>query len=330
MNILLTGGSGFIGSHTAVALLERGHDVIIADNLSNSSRDVIDKIEQITQKKIAFYQIDVCDINAFEKIFIDNKVDGIIHFCALKAVGESVGMPIEYYQNNLISTLNVLQMCKKYNVNKLVQSSSATVYGDAIPPALEDMPIADATNPYGQSKVICERFICDYANTNKDFKTTLLRYFNPVGAHKSGIIGESPNGIPNNITPVILNVLNGKADVLKVFGNDYDTPDGTAIRDYIHVLDLADAHVVAIENMISTLNIYNVGTGKGSSVLDVIAAFERVLSRKIPFEFAPRRAGDIAISYSDSSKIERELNWKAKYTLDDMARDAYNFSCKNM
>lgn len=325
MNILVTGGAGYIGSHTCIKLLEAGFRVIIADNLSNSSIEVIDKIRKISNKDIIFYEVDITDENETEKIFIDNNIDGIIHFAGFKAVGESVEKPLEYYHNNILSTLALCKLCKKYNINKFVFSSSATVYGNNSAPFVETMDLLPTTNPYGETKVMNERILTDIAKANPNFGLILLRYFNPIGAHESGLIGEVPNGIPNNLMPYITQVAKGKLDKLKVFGNDYDTVDGTGVRDYIHVIDLAEGHVAAIKNIKEGVNIYNLGTGNGTSVLQLINTFININKIDIPYEIVSRRAGDIAECYADVTKAKEELCWVAKHNIDDMVRDAWRF-----
>ena len=325
MNILITGGLGFIGSHTVVELIANNHGVIIADNLTNSKIEVLDKIYQITDVKPVFYQIDVCDEEKLEEIFLSYKIDGVIHFAGLKAVEESLAKPLDYYYNNLLSTMILSKMCLKYEVNKFVFSSSATVYGDQACPLKEDMELKQTSNPYGETKLMSERILIDTANANPDFAVSLLRYFNPLGAHESGLIGEDPNGIPNNLLPFVTKVAKGDLDILSIFGNDYDTIDGTGVRDYIHVVDLAGGHLKAIENLSQGVNIYNLGTGRGTSVLELVSAFMKVNNVHIPYKIVGRRLGDIATSYADVTKAERELGWKAKRNIDDMLRDAWKF-----
>jgi len=325
MNILVTGGAGYIGSHTCVELLNNNHSVIIADNLCNSKIETINKIKQITNKDVLFYQVDVTDRQAVESIFSSYQIDGVIHFAGLKAVGESVEKPLEYYYNNIVSTIILSKACIKYNVNKFVFSSSATVYGENKVPFVETMVLLPTTNPYGETKAISERILMDVAKVNKNFSVSLLRYFNPVGAHKSGLIGESPIGIPNNLMPYVTQVAKGKLEKLRVFGNDYNTVDGTGVRDYIHVMDLAEGHVAAIEKLTEGVHIYNLGTGQGTSVLQLIHAFEEVNNIKVPYEIVGRRPGDIASCYADASKAERELGWKAKRGIKEMCRDAWRF-----
>jgi UDP-glucose 4-epimerase len=325
MNILVAGGAGYIGSHTCVALLNAGHTVIIVDNLCNSKIESIDKIKQIANKDFIFYQADVTDEAAVNEIFSTNKIDGVIHFAGLKAVGESVEKPLQYYYNNIVSTMILAKACIKYNVNKFVFSSSATVYGENKIPFVETMDLLQTSNPYGETKAISERILSDVAKVNPGFSVSLLRYFNPVGAHESGLIGEAPNGIPNNLMPYVTQVAKGKLNKLKVFGNDYPTVDGTGVRDYIHVVDLAEGHVAAIEKLNEGVHIYNLGTGKGSSVLQIVHVFEEATNIMIPYEIVDRRPGDIAEYYADASKAERELGWKAKKGIAEMCRDAWKF-----
>ena len=329
MNILVTGGLGFIGSHTTIELIKNNHTVIIADNLINSKIEVLDKLSTITGIKPSFYQIDVTDENKVQEIFSKHKIDGVIHFAGLKAVGESVSKPIEYYYNNLVSTMVLSKMCVKYRVRKFVFSSSATVYGDQPSPLREDMELKKTTNPYGETKAMSERILTDTANANANandgFSVSLLRYFNPVGAHESGLIGEDPNGIPNNLMPFVTKVAKGQLEKLSVFGNDYDTIDGTGVRDYIHVVDLAKGHVKAIENLKDGVNIYNLGTGRGTSVLELVNAFMKVNDVDVPYEIVGRRPGDIATCFADASKAERKLGWKAELGIEEMVRDAWRF-----
>lgn len=329
MNILVTGGLGFIGSHTVVELIKNTHTVIIADNLINSKIEVLDKLSTITGIKPTFYQIDVTDEAKVQEIFVNHKIGGVIHFTGLKAVGESVSKPIEYYFNNLVSTMVLSKMCVKYCVNKFVFSSSATVYGDQPSPLREDMDLKKTTNPYGETKAMSERILTDIANANDGFSVSLLRYFNPVGAHESGLIGEDPNGIPNNLMPFVTKVAKGQLEKLSVFGNDYDTIDGTGVRDYIHVVDLAKGHVKAIEKLDTGVNIYNLGTGRGTSVLELVNAFIKVNDIDVPYEIVGRRPGDLAVCYADASKAEKELGWKAELTIEDMVRDAWKFEQNN-
>lgn len=331
MNILVTGGAGYIGSHTAVELLNEGYEVIIADNLCNSSSVVIDRIKEITGKQVKFYDIDTRDQEKLRKIFEENKIDAVIHFAALKAVGESVQKPLDYYNNNLVNTITVLELMREFNVDKFVFSSSATVYGSPKScPIKEDFPLS-TTNPYGNTKLMIEDILRDICKVNKDFNVAILRYFNPIGAHESGKIGEEPNGIPNNLMPYITKVAIGQLKELSVFGDDYDTPDGTGVRDYIHVVDLAVGHVRALEklNQNPGLVTYNLGTGRGYSVLDLVKAFEKASGVKIPYKIVGRRAGDIAMCYADPTKAERDLGWVAKYDIDKMCRDSWNWQSKN-
>ena len=329
MNILVTGGLGFIGSHTVVEMINNGHCVIVADNLINSKIEVLDRIGQITSIKPSFYQIDVTDIIKLEQIFCENKIDGLIHFAGLKAVGESVSKPLDYYYNNIVSTILLCKMCQKYGVKKFVFSSSATVYGNQPSPLREDMELKATTNPYGETKVISERILSDANKADPSFAVSLLRYFNPVGAHKSGLIGEDPNGIPNNLMPFVTKVATGKLKKLKIFGNDYNTIDGTGVRDYIHVVDLAKGHVKAIENLNSGVNVYNLGTGRGTSVLELVNTFIKINKVNVPYEIVARRPGDIDVCYADPSKAEKELGWKAIFGLEEMVRDAWNFENNN-
>lgn len=325
MNILVTGGAGYIGSHTCVALVEAGHSVIVADNFCNSKKEAIDKVKQITNKELTFYEIDVTNEKAVDTIFLNHGIGGVIHFAGHKAVGESVEKPVKYYYNNLVSTMILAEKCLKYNVNKFVFSSSATVYGDNEVPFLETMDLLPTTNPYGETKAMCERILTDIVKANSDFSVALLRYFNPVGAHESGLIGEAPSGVPNNLMPYLTQVVKGKLKSLKVFGNDYLTVDGTGVRDYIHVMDLAEGHVAALENLTDGVNVYNLGTGRGTSVLELVNAFEEANGIKVPYEIVDRRPGDIAKCYADSSKAQRELGWTAKRDLFEMCRDAWRF-----
>ena len=325
MNILVTGGAGYIGSHTCVALLEAGHTVIVADNLCNSNAETLERVKQITNEEITFYQIDVTDEKAVDIVFSNHSIDGIIHFAGLKAVGESVEKPLAYYYNNTVSTMVLAKICQKYGVKRFVFSSSATVYGENDVPFVETMELLPAINPYGETKVISEKILTDVAKANPCWSVALLRYFNPVGAHESGLIGEAPNGIPNNLMPYITQVVKGKLKKLRIFGNDYSTLDGTGVRDYIHVMDLAEGHVAALDNLTEGVHIYNLGTGQGTSVLQLVKAFKEVNGIEIPYEIVARRPGDIAESYADASKAERELGWIAKRDLVDMCRDAWKF-----
>ena len=333
MKVLVTGGTGYIGSHTCVELLNEGHEVIIIDNLVNSKEDVIDKIETITGKKVKFYKDDCCDKDALRRIFKENDhIDAVLHFAGLKAVGESVKLPIRYYENNLGSTLSLVTVMQEFDCNNIVFSSSATVYGEQKElPYNENMSVGGTTNPYGTTKYFIERILKDVCVANDKFSVALLRYFNPIGAHSSGLIGENPNGIPNNLMPYILKVATHELPVLNIFGNDYDTKDGTGVRDYIHVVDLAKGHIKALDKICSTTGVvtYNLGTGHGYSVLDLVNTFERVNNVKINYQITDRRPGDIASCYSDPTLAEKELNWKAEKGIEDMCKDAYNFIIKN-
>ncbi len=332
MRILVTGGTGFIGSETVIALIEKGYEVSIVDNLYNSKKEVLNRIKTLTGVMPTFYEIDCCNMASFRKVFEAEHFDAVIHFAGLKAVGESVAKPVEYYSNNLISTCNLLTLMKEFNVKKLVFSSSATVYGvpDRVP-LKETDPVKSATNPYGETKVMIERIITDYCAADSSMNAVLLRYFNPIGAHPSGLLGEDPNGIPNNLMPYICQVAIGKLKCLRVYGDDYPTPDGSGIRDYIHVVDLALGHVATIKKLEENpgLVIYNLGTGKGTSVLEMISAFEKATGVKIPYEIVGRRAGDVAENYAECDKAKNELGWVAKYNVIDACRDAYNFQKKN-
>ncbi len=325
MNILVTGGAGFIGSHTCVALLAAGHGVIVADNLSNSSTGVLDKVKQITGRGVLFYRIDVTEAAAVDQVFADHSIDGVIHFAGLKAVGESVAKPLEYYYNNTVSTMVLAGACLKHGVKRFVFSSSATVYGDNRVPFVETMPLKPATNPYGHTKAMSEQILSDAAGADPGLAVALLRYFNPVGAHASGLIGEAPSGIPNNLMPYITRVAKGELEKLRIFGNDYPTADGTGVRDYIHVCDLAEGHLQALDRLTPGVHVYNLGTGRGTSVLQLVRAFEKANRLQLPYAIVNRRPGDIAESYADVSKARRELGWMAKRDLFDMCRDAWRF-----
>lgn len=332
MKILVTGVAGYIGSHTCVELLNNNYEVIGLDNFSNSKKDVLDKINKITGKSIKFYEGDMIDRNLLERIFSENKIDAVIDFAAYKAVGESVKKPIEYYTNNVSTVLVLLDVMKKYNCKKLVFSSSATVYGvPKVIPITEECETGGTTNPYGTSKLFVEQIIKDLYKSDNEWNIAILRYFNPIGAHESGLIGEDPNGIPANLMPYISKVASKKLECLSVFGNDYDTPDGTGVRDYIHVVDLAIGHIKAIEkiNKDNGLFIYNLGTGIGYSVLDLINAFEKVNKIKINYKIAPRREGDIATCYSNPTKALNELGFKTTKTIEDMCKDAWNYEKNN-
>ena len=328
MKILVTGGLGFIGSHTVVELLNDDYEVVIVDNLYNSSLDVCDKIREITGKDFVFYNVDVCDEKRIDEIFNVEKPDAVIHFAAYKAVGESVKKPIMYYENNLMGTLNICKSMLKHNCNKIVFSSSATVYGNPKTlPIKEDFPLS-TTNPYGSTKLMNEMILKDICVANPDFNVMILRYFNPIGAHKSGLIGENPKGIPNNLMPYIVRVATGELEILSIFGNDYDTHDGTGVRDYIHVVDLARGHLSAIKNSKPGINYYNLGTGVGYSVLDLVNSFERVNGIRVPYKIVGRREGDIDSCYADPTKAYEELGWKAELGIENMMRDSYNFILK--
>ena len=332
MNVLVTGGAGYIGSHICVELIEAGHNVIVIDDFSNSKPEVLGYIKEITGKEVKFYEFNVLDEEKTEQVFKDNKIDSIIHCAAFKAVGESMVKPIEYYTNNLMSTLIVAKLMKKYGVNNIVFSSSATVYGDPeIVPLTEDCKLGETTNPYGATKAMMERILTDVQRAVPTMSVTLLRYFNPIGAHKSGLLGEDPKGIPNNLMPYIMKVATGELPSLGVFGNDYDTPDGTGVRDYIHVVDLAKGHVLAIEKYATPgVHICNLGTGKGYSVLEIVNAFERVNGVKIPYVIKDRRPGDIATCYADPTRAKEQLGWIAEKGIDEMCRDSWNFAKKHM
>ena len=332
MAILVTGGAGYIGSHTVVELQNSGYDVVVLDNLSNSSEKALDRVSKITGKPVKFYKADILDRDALNEVFDKEDIDSCIHFAGLKAVGDSVAKPWEYYENNIAGTLTLVDVMRKHNVKNIIFSSSATVYGDpAIIPITEECPKGQCTNPYGWTKSMLEQILTDIQKADPDWNIVLLRYFNPIGAHESGLIGENPNGIPNNLMPYITQVAVGKLKSLGVFGNDYDTPDGTGVRDFIHVMDLAKGHVKALKKLEdhSGLSIYNLGTGVGYSVLDVVKNFEKATGIQIPYEIKPRRAGDIATCYSDASKAKRELGWEAEYGILEMCRDSWNWQKKN-
>ena len=331
MKILVTGGAGYIGSHTCVELLNGGHEVIVVDNLSNSSKESLNRVVQITGKRLDFYNVDIRNAYAMNKIFAENKIDWVIHFAGLKAVGESCAKPVEYYDNNLGGTLVLLQAMRAHGCKRIVFSSSATVYGDPeVLPLTEECKTGGTTNPYGTSKYFQEIMLGDVYKADNDWSVVLLRYFNPVGAHESGLIGEDPKGIPNNLTPYIAKVAIGELKEIGVFGNDYPTPDGTGVRDYIHVVDLAKGHVAAIEKIANSgVYTYNLGTGIGCSVLDVVHAFERACGRQLPYVIKPRRAGDIAACYADASKAERELGWHAELGIDEMCASLWRWQQMN-
>ena len=330
MKILVTGGAGYIGSHTCVELLNNDYEVVVVDNLYNSCEEALHRVEKITGKTLTFYEGDLLDKALMEKIFEKERPEAVIHFAGYKAVGESVQKPIEYYHNNITGTLILCDVMRNYDCKKIVFSSSATVYGDpAFVPITEDCPKGKITNPYGQTKSMIEQILTDIQVSDPEWNVTLLRYFNPIGAHSSGLIGEDPKGIPNNLVPYIARVAVGKLEKLGVFGNDYDTPDGTGVRDYIHVVDLAAGHVQALRHMKPGVSIYNLGTGQGYSVLDVVKAYSKACGKEIPYEIKPRRAGDIATCYSDPSKAKKELGWEAKYGIEEMCRDSYHWQSMN-
>ncbi len=332
MSILVTGGAGYIGTHTVIELQAAGYEVVVVDNLSNSSEKSLERVEEITGKPVSFYKVDLLDENGLEEVFKKEKIDSCIHFAGLKAVGESVEKPWEYYNNNLSGTLVLLKLLKKYNAKNIIFSSSATVYGKpAVIPITEECPKGEATNPYGHTKSMLEQILTDIQKADSEWNVILLRYFNPIGAHKSGKIGENPSGIPNNLMPYITQVAVGKLKCLGVFGNDYDTPDGTGVRDYIHVVDLARGHVKALKKIEEKagLCIYNLGTGTGYSVLDLVKNFKEATGVDIPYEIKPRRAGDIDACYADASKAEREIGWKAEYGIREMCEDSWRWQSMN-
>lgn len=329
--ILVTGGAGYIGSHTCIELLENGHDVVVVDNLSNSSAESLTRVEQITGKSIDFRQFDLCDTEKLNALFKEFDFDAVIHFAGLKAVGESVEQPLRYYQNNIDSTLSLCKVMQGHGVYRLVFSSSATVYGSA-----EELPLKETsrtgvgiTNPYGQTKFMIEQILRDLSTADTRWEVTILRYFNPIGAHPSGLIGEDPNGIPNNLLPFVAQVAVGKRDKVRVFGDDYDTPDGSGVRDYIHVVDLAKGHLAALEKIKPGIGVYNLGTGTGSSVFQVIKEFEIAAGKPIPFEVVPRRQGDVASSYADCSLAAKELQWRTEKSLKDACIDAWRWQSQN-
>ena len=333
MKVLVTGGTGYIGSHTVCELLNSGYEVVVVDNLSNSKKEVVDAIEKITRKSVKFYKEDICNINSLEKIFSENNIEAVIHFAGLKAVGESVEKPLLYYKTNIDSTINLLETMKKHDVKKLVFSSSATVYGKPKElPIRENFEVGKTTNPYGTTKYFIERILADLYNSDNTWSIAVLRYFNPVGAHKSGLIGENPNGVPNNLMPYLIKVAIGELPILNIYGNDYNTHDGTGVRDYIHVVDLAKGHIKAIENIQRDVGIdfYNLGTGNGYSVLDMINTFEKVNNVKINYKITDRRQGDIDSCFADPNYARQKLNWQAELNLEDMCKDSYNFlkKCK--
>ena len=331
MKVLVTGGLGFIGSHTVVELLDSNYDVVVVDNLSNSKIEVVDYIKEITGKDFVFYNEDLCNYDSVDKIFDKEKFDCVMHFAGYKAVGESVKKPVMYYENNLLSTINLLKAMEKYDCKKFIFSSSATVYGNPdVLPITEDCKVGGTTNPYGTTKLMIERILADYVIAHEDSSVIVLRYFNPIGAHKSGLIGEDPKGIPNNLMPYIVRVANKELEILSIFGNDYDTVDGTGVRDYIHVVDLAKGHIAAIKKLNDNgIFYYNLGTGTGYSVLEIVNTFIKVNNVDVPYKIVGRREGDIAACYADSSKALKELGWKAELGIEDMCRDSYNYILKN-
>lgn len=331
MKILVTGGAGYIGSHTCIELMSAGHDIVIVDNLSNSQRESVNRIRKLSNNSVLFYEVDICDSIALSQIFSEHSIDAVIHFAGLKSVGESVSFPARYYHNNLYGTLVLCEVMAQHNVYDLVFSSSATVYGDpATVPITEDFPLS-ATNPYGRSKLMIEEILRDFHRADNRWNTILLRYFNPVGAHQSGLIGEDPNGIPNNLMPYISQVAVGKLEQLSVFGNDYDTDDGTGVRDYIHVVDLALGHVKALNKLSDNPGAvaYNLGTGRGYSVLDLVAAYEKASGKKIPYKIVDRRPGDVASCYADPTFAQQQLGWSALKGIDQMCVDSWNWQEKN-
>lgn len=331
MKILVTGGAGYIGSHTCVQLLEAGYEIVVLDNLSNSSEESLSRVKKITGCDFKFYKADLLDYEATDAVFAENDIDAVIHFAGLKAVGESVSIPLRYYHNNITGTLNLLDIMSKHNVKRIVFSSSATVYGDPhTVPIKEDFPLS-CTNPYGRTKLMIEEILRDLYVSDKEWNIAILRYFNPVGAHESGLIGEDPNGIPNNLVPYISQVAVGKLACLSVFGDDYDTPDGTGVRDYIHVIDLANGHLKALEKISSDVGVvtYNLGTGTGYSVLDMVRAFSKACGKDVNYKIAPRRPGDIGACFADPEKAERELGFRAEKNLDDMCRDTWRWQSNN-
>ena len=332
MRILVTGGAGYIGSHTCLELLNQGHEVVVADNLCNSCEEALNRVKELTGKDLTFYKVDMLDKEGLDQMFDKEKIDAVIHFAGLKAVGESVAKPLEYYHNNITGTLNLCDSMRNHGVKKIIFSSSATVYGDpAFVPITEDCPKGKITNPYGQTKSMLEQVLTDLHVADPEWNVILLRYFNSVGAHESGRIGEDPTGIPNNLTPYITQVAVGKLKEVSVFGNDYDTPDGTGVRDYIHVMDLAVGHVKALKKFDDKpdVYIYNLGTGRGYSVLEMIRAFSKAVGHDIPYVIKPRRAGDIATCYADATKAKKELGWVAERDIDDMCRDAWRWQSQN-
>ena len=328
MKILVTGGTGYIGSHTAIELIKAGHEPIIVDNLVNSKESVLDKIEEISGKRPCFYKVDLLDVAGLEKVFSENDFGAVLHFAGLKAVAESVEQPIRYYENNVVGTVNLLKVMQTHGVKKIIFSSSATVYGDVGDGGglSEDLPTGRGiTNPYGRTKFMIEEILKDECAADGDFSATILRYFNPVGAHESGKIGEDPNGRPNNLMPIVMKVASGEYEELSVYGDDYPTNDGTCVRDYIHVVDLAKGHIAALKNMKNGVQIYNLGTGKGTSVLEMVSAFEKASGEKLPYKIVERRAGDLPCLFCNPEKAERELEWKAELTIADVMEDTLRF-----
>ena len=330
MKILVTGGAGYIGSHTCVELLEAGHEIVVLDNFSNSKPETLDRIREITHKDFPFYEVDLLDAEGVKRVFDEQPdIEAVIHFAGLKAVGESCEQPLRYYHNNLTGTLHLCEQMQAHGVKSIIFSSSATVYGDpASVPIREDFPL-HTTNPYGSTKLMIENILQDLVKADPEWNVVLLRYFNPVGAHESGLLGEDPNGIPNNLTPYIAKVATGELPFVRVFGNDYPTPDGTGVRDYIHVVDLAQGHIKALAKNQPGVYVYNLGTGVGYSVLDVIHAYEKACGHELPYQIMGRRPGDIAQCYADPTKAEKELGWKAERNLEDMCRDSWHFMTKN-
>lgn len=329
--ILVTGGAGYIGSHTCLSLLEEGYNIVVVDNYVNSSPESLNRVKKILNKDFKMYNCDICNKSSLEKVFLENKIDAVIHFAGLKAVGESCKIPLKYYENNVYGTIVLCQIMQKFGIKKLVFSSSATVYGNNDIPYIEDMKTGDVSSPYGRTKYIIEEILKDLYNSDKEWKIMILRYFNPIGAHESGKIGEDPNGIPNNLMPYISKVAVGKLPFLTVFGNDYPTKDGTCIRDYIHVIDLADGHIKALQKIdsLNDIGIYNLGRGKGVSVLEIIKAFEKASGKNIKYVFGNRRNGDLSEFYADATKAKNELGWEAKCDINKMCEDSWRWQCKN-